>query len=313
MHPSIEAHDRIKKYVRETPCDRSDYFSERLGCEVYFKLESLQLTGSFKLRGAFNKVLSSSEEARAKGFCTASTGNHGMACCKVFKTLGIEKGVIFVPENASDAKTSVIRKSGAQIMVHGNDAAVTETYARKWAEEQNMTFISPYNDIDIVNGQGTCGVEMAQQIGEDIDAVFVSVGGGGLISGIGRYLHSVNKNIKIVACQPENSAVMMESVKAGKIVDIPSLDTLSDGTAGGIEEGAITFEFCKDFQYVTVTEEEIVESMRNFIDGEHMMLEGSAGVAIAGLEKLKDQFQGKKCVVVICGRNVSRGVLKSIL
>ena len=177
-----------------------------------------------------------------------------------------------------------------------------------------MAYLSPYNDEHVIGGQGTCGVEISRQI-SDVDAVFVAVGGGGLISGIGAYLKSVNLAVEVVSCQPVASMVMTESVKAGSLLDLSSEPTLSDGTAGGIEESAITFDICRDIvdRYVVVSEEEIAEGMRQFIDSHHQLPEGAAGVAIAGFLQVASDFAGKTVVIVICGGNISRETLKRVI
>jgi threonine dehydratase len=177
-----------------------------------------------------------------------------------------------------------------------------------------MVYLSPYNDADVIAGQGSVGVELAKQL-PNLDAVFIAVGGGGLISGIGTFLKSVNPGVEIVSCQPAASAVMTESVKAGKILDLPSDPTLSDGTAGGIEADAITFDICRDVisRYVVVSEEQIAHAMREFIDSHHMLLEGAAGVAIAGFLEVADEYKGRNVAIVICGGNISRETLKKVI
>jgi threonine dehydratase len=177
-----------------------------------------------------------------------------------------------------------------------------------------LKFISPYNDPRIVGGQGTIGVELERQL-ERIDVVFASLGGGGLVSGVAGYLKSLRPNVEIVGCSPENSQVMIQSVRAGKILDLPSQPTLSDGTAGGVEPGAITFELCRALvdDYVTVTEDEIKESLRLFVRTEHMLLEGAAAVAVAAYLKTRERFAGKSVVIVICGANIDLETLKSVL
>ena len=177
-----------------------------------------------------------------------------------------------------------------------------------------MLYLSPYNDPDVIAGQGSCGVEIARQISE-LDAVFIAVGGGGLISGVGIFLKSIHTDLDVIGCQPKASAVMAESAKAGRIVDIPSGPTLSDGTAGGIEADAITFDICQGLvdEYVLVSEDEIAEAMREFIDSHHMLLEGAAGVAIAGLKKKAAAYQGRNVVVIVCGGNISRETLKTVI
>ena len=310
---AVLAANRINSYIRETPLDYSPYFSELTGANVYLKLENLQYTGSFKLRGAFNKLLTLSEEDRARGGVAASSGNHGAAIAYAMNELGVS-GPIFVPEQTSSTKVDAIKRAGGDVRFFGTDGLDTETHAREYAAENGMVYLSPYNDPDVIAGQGTCGVEIAQQL-SDIDAVFIAVGGGGLISGVGAFLKSVNPAMSVVSCQPAASAVMTESIKAGKIIDLPSEPTLSDGTAGGIEADAITSDICRDItdEFMVVSEEQIAEAMRGLIDAHHMLPEGAAGVALAGLLASADKYRDKNVVVVICGGNVSRETLKKVI
>ena len=309
----VLAANRVAPHVRETPLDYSPWFSERTGASVYLKLENLQHTCSFKLRGAFNKLLTLTPDERRAGCVAASSGNHGAAIAWAMKKLGVT-GVIFVPEQTSSAKVDNIRRAGGEVRFFGTDGLDTETHARQFAGDNDMVYLSPYNDIDVIAGQGSCGVEIARQL-DNIDAVFIAVGGGGLIAGVAAFLKSVHPGIDVVACQPAASAVMAESVKAGRIVDIPSGPTLSDGTAGGIEAGAITFDLCRELvdDYLVVSEEEIVSAMREFIDSHHMLLEGAAGVAIAGLLGGAARYVGQNVVVVVCGGNISRETLGKII
>ncbi len=310
---AVLAANRIDAHIRETPLDYSPALSEMSGANVYLKLENLQHTGSFKLRGAFNKLLSLTPDERQAGGVAASSGNHGAAIAYAMNKLGV-KGVIFVPEQTSSTKVDAIKRAGGDVRFFGKDGLDTELHAREYAQENDMVYLSPYNDADVIAGQGTCGVEIARQLA-DIDAVFIAVGGGGLISGVGSFLKSVNPAISVVACQPLASAVMTESVKAGEILDLPSSPTLSDGTAGGIEAGAITFDICRDLvdEYKVVTEDQIAEAMCAFIDSHHMLPEGAAGVAIAGLLTDAEKYQGKNVVIIICGGNISRETLKKVI
>lgn len=310
---SALAFNRIQSHIRETPLDYSPYFSELTGANVYLKLENLQHTGSFKLRGAFNKLLSLSDDERRQGCVTASSGNHGAAVAYAMSKLGVD-GVIFVPEQTSATKLDAIRRSGGDVRLFGTDGLDTETHARGYAGEHGMIYLSPYNDAAVVAGQGTIGVELARQL-DPIDAVFIAVGGGGLISGVGSFLKSVNTRVRIVASQPAASDVMTRSVAAGEILELPSERTLSDGTAGGIEAGAITFDICREIvdDYVTVSEEQIADAMRAFMDSHHMLLEGAAGVAIAALIASPEPYRQQNVVVVICGANISRDTLKQVL
>lgn len=307
------AANRLRDYIRETPLDFSPYFSELTGASVWLKLENLQYTASFKLRGAFNKLLALTEEQRSRGCVAASSGNHGAAVAYAMKSLGVD-GIVFVPEQTSATKLDAIRRAGAEVRIHGTDGLDTEICARRYASEHGMEYLSPYNDLDVVIGQGTCGVELARQR-PGLEAVFIAVGGGGLFAGVGTFLKTVNRGVRLVACQPAASPVMTESVKAGRIIEMPSKPTLSDGTAGGIEAGAITFDMCRQLadEFVVVTEDEIIEAMRGFIDTHHMLLEGAAGVALAGLVARRQQYAGLEVAVIICGANISRKTLKSIL
>jgi len=309
----ISAEKVIRPYVRETYLEYSPFYSRMTGANVYFKLENLQHTGSFKLRGAMNKLLSLTDEEKGQGVVTASTGNHGAAFA-----YGLSKvegsGVVFVPENASRTKVEAIERLGAEVRHVGNDCSETEAYARQYAKKNKMTHMPPYNDVKAIGGQGTIAFELAKQL-DQIDAVFVALGGGGMISGIGGFLKPQIPGVQIVGCSPQNSQVMIQSVKAGKILDLPSLPTLSDGTAGGIEPGSITLDLCREFvdAYITVTEEEIKDSLREFIQTQHMLIEGSAAVAVAGFKKQADRFSGLNVIVIICGGNISLETLKTVL
>ncbi len=310
---AVLAANRIASYIRETPLDYSPYFSELSGANVYLKLENLQHTGSFKLRGAFNKLLSLSEEDREMGGVAASSGNHGAAIAYAMNELGIS-GTIFVPEQTSPTKVDAIKRAGGDVRFFGTDGLDTEMHAREYAGQHGMVYLSPYNDLDVIAGQGTCGVEIAKQL-SNVGAIFIAVGGGGLISGVGSFLKSVNPSLTVVACQPAASAVMTESVRAGRILDLPSDPTLSDGTAGGIEADAITFDICREItdEFVVVSEEQIAEAMRGFIDSHHLLIEGAAGVAIAGLLASDHKYKGKNVIVIICGGNISRETLKKVI
>ncbi len=303
---------RIYDVVRETPLDLLVGFSDEQ-CEVYGKLENLQHTGSFKLRGAVNKLMSLDAEQRHTGCVTASTGNHGAAMAYAFSKLGL-RGMVFVPEAAAKTKVEAIRRYGGDLKFHGVDGAQTERFAREFAEANGMLYVSPYNDPQIIGGQGTVGLEMHRQR-PNLDAVFVAVGGGGLMSGIAGFLKSVNPDIQIYGCQPANSAVMAHSIEAGHVIDEESLPTLSDGTAGGMDLDSITFEPCRDFvdEWILVDEQEIAAAMRKFMQSQHQLLEGSAGVALAAVDRVRDALQGKRVATVICGANISLDTLKQVL
>ncbi len=310
---AAQADQRIRPLVRETPLDESPIFNEQTGAQVYLKLENLQYTGSFKLRGAVNKLLLLSAEERARGVVAASSGNHGAAVAYAAQRLGIP-ALIFAPERASPTKLAAMQRYGAQVHAVGDDSLVSELAGRAYAQAEGLTYISPYNDPDVIAGQGTVGVELARQL-HRLDALFIAVGGGGLIGGAGAVLKAHHPGLLVIGCQPKNSCVMAASIQAGRILDLPSLPTLSDGTAGGIEADAITFDLCRQVvdEYVLVGEEEIAAAMRRVMESHHLLVEGAAGVAVAGLLKVADLVAGKRVAVVLCGANISLATLRSVI
>lgn len=312
----LRASDRIKPHIRRTPLEYSHWLSEEGNSKVYVKLESEQITGSFKVRGAFNKLLSLKESKDevflTKGVITASSGNHGAATAYAADKVGIPV-TIYVPLKTSSAKLKVVKQFGGCVEYHGHDCVETEVKARAASEDKGLHFISPYNDLVVVAGQGTIGVEIFQDLPE-VDAVFVAVGGGGLIGGIAAYLKSVKPSIKMIGCQPAQSAVMSASVKAGKILDLESGETLSDGTAGGVEENSVTFELCNYLvdEWILVTEEEIIRVVYQFMENHHKIIECAAGVAFAAYLKEKERFCRQNVVIISCGANISMEDLKKI-
>ncbi|MFC2085586.1 threonine/serine dehydratase [Bacteroidota bacterium] len=303
---------RISPFVLKTPVQAAPLLSERAHCEVSLKLEQLQPTGSFKIRGATNKLLSLTPGQLDRGVVAASTGNHGAAVARAAHLLG-GCAIVYVPENASHSKLKTIRDHGAEIRYVGQDGVEAERAARRFARQNALAYISPYNDEQVVMGQGTIGLELIEQI-PGLDLVYVSVGGGGLIAGIATCLKSRNPDITIVGCSPENSAVMHHSVQAGRILDLVSIYTLSDGTAGGIEHDTLTFDICRRLvdRWVLVPEPAIEASLRLAINDLQLRIEGSAALAMAGLHQDRDFASGKRVAAVICGGNISEDVYNTI-
>jgi len=300
----LAAEQRIRPLVRETPLERSPYLSQKGGAEVYLKLEHLQHTGSFKLRGATNKLLSLSSEQLSRGVIAASTGNHGMAVSYAASKLGA-RATIYMKEGTLPEKVELIRALGGATVFHGENPVHAESKAREVARQNGQVFISPYNDAQVVAGQGTLGVELERQLPQ-MDAVFISVGGGGLISGIASYLKAVNTRVKIVACWPENSRVMYECMKAGRVIDFPEKETLSDSTAGGVEEGAITLELCRSLidDCILVSEDGIRAAMKLILDKERWAVEGAAALPVAAYLQQAKNYAGRRVAVLLCGRNI---------
>ena len=305
-----QAATRIAQQVERTPLQRSDAFSEKLGADIYFKLENRQSTGSFKFRGATNRLLTLSDEQRAQGCVAASSGNHGAAVACAMQKLAVN-GVIFVPEQTSSAKVEKIKAHGGDVRFFGTDGLDTEQHARAFAGQNGMFYLSPYNDEEVMAGQGSCGVEIVEDL-SDVNAVFVAVGGGGLVGGIGAVLKDHDPGTRIYGCQPLASPVMARSVEAGEIIDMPSEATLSDGTAGGIEKDALTFPLNQAVvdDWVLVTEKQIATAMCLYMETEEDAIEGAAGVAVAGLLARRNEIAGEKVVVVICGGNISEEAMR---
>ncbi len=310
---ALEAEQRIREHIRETPLEPSIPLSEAGACEVSLKLENLQISSSFKFRGAINSLLALDAEERARGLVTASSGNHGMAFTHALKFVGCE-GTIYLPETAAAAKVRDLQSHGANLRFIGGDCVLAEIQARKDAGEKGQTFISPYSHPKVIGGQGTIGIELERQA-DAIDAVLVPVGGGGLIGGIAGYLKSIHPEVEIIGCQPANSAVMKESVIAGHIVEMESLPTISDGSAGGVEPGSITLDICRDCvdDWVLVSEAEIAAAIRMILEDHHLLVEGAGALSVASFLKTKERFAGKKVVLVLSGARISLETLEKAL
>ncbi len=301
------AASRIAPHVHRTPVVQWP------DTNAWLKLENEQVTGSFKARGGGNKLLCLSAADRARGVVTASSGNHGAGVAHAAAALGCPL-VVFVPTHADPAKVEKIRALGAQVTPHGDDCVETEAHARAWAAQSGMPYISPYNDAEVVAGQGTIGVELLEQL-PNLDAVFISVGGGGLISGIGTYLKARKPDVEIVACSPARSPAMHRCLEAGSIIDVPCADTLSDATAGGVEPGAITFELCRAVidRCILVEEEQIAHSMRQAHARLGIQIEGAAGVALSAWAATASDYRDKTAAIIICGGNVDPETFHQVL
>ena len=302
--------DNIKNYIEKTPLKHSERLSKETNSNIFLKLENLQKTGSFKARGALNKILNISSTEKV---VAASSGNHGAAVSYALSKKNMI-GTIYVPKNVKKSKVKNIESFGSKVIKFGDDCLDAENEAIRLCKENNLTFVSPYNDYDIISGQGTIGVEILEQ-NTNIDTVFITVGGGGLISGISSYIKSINPDIKVIGCSPINSSIMINSIKEGKIVNTESKDTLSDGSAGGVEEGSITFNMCKELidDFCLVSEEEIALQIKNTLNIDKMSIEGSAAVAIASAIKMKSHIENKNVAIIICGGNIGSDTLNKIL
>jgi threonine dehydratase len=305
---SAVAAERIRAYVRESPLWFSHSLSELTAARVFLKLENLQETGAFKLRGAANKLLSLPRDQAARGVVAASTGNHALAVATIGQKIGIPVE-IFVSEHIHPSKRSRIESLRARVRAVNGDALQAELAARREAECSGRSYVSPYNDIQVVEGQGTVAVEILRQLpelgAEKLDAVFVAVGGGGLIGGIGSHLKRVSPGTEVVACWPENSPALLECLRAGAVIEVPEKPTFSTSTAGGVEPNTITLELCQRVvdRKVLVTEDAILDAARLVRKKDDQLIEGAAAVAVAAFLKSASGYAGKTVAILLCGGN----------
>jgi threonine dehydratase len=306
---------RIRPHLPPTPLIPSPSLAQWAGHDgtCVLKCENLQVTGSFKARGALNKVLSLSDEARARGVVTASTGNHGRGVAYALSIAG-GRGTVVIPTVTPENKVAALKASGIDVCVHGAESAESEAFARRLASETGRTFISPYNDPEVIAGQGTIGEEILDQWPR-VDVAIIAVGGGGLVSGIATAMKARSPGVQIIGCWPENSHVMLASMRAGRVVETREEPTLSDGTAGGVEPDAITLELCRSLIDETdlVSEDEIADGVRAVVNHARLVVEGSAGVAVGTYRRLAAHLAGKTVAIVLCGGNISSAKLSALL
>ena len=305
------AQTRIKNFIVNTELVFSEYLSNQCDCKVYLKLENRQTTSSFKIRGACNKILTTRKPS-TNGFVAASSGNHAAAFAYLAQQMGFE-GIIFVPVTVPKAKLDALKSYPVQVVQFGYDTLEAEYEAIRYGKEKEMTYVSPYNNLSVIQGQGTVGLEIHDQL-LNVHAVFIPVGGGGLAAGVGSYFRKARPITQIIGCQPYNSKVMYESVKAGKILNLKSEPTLADGTAGGIERKAITFPICSRVidDWILLKEWEILEAIRIMISYHDMLIEGAAALTVAGLLKRHHDLEDKNVVLIITGERVTKDVLKDL-
>jgi threonine dehydratase len=297
------ARARIHKTIRRTPLEYSRWLSKELRREVFLKFECFQATGSFKLRGAMAKLSALSEAEKARGILTVSAGNHGLAVAFCADALKLDATIV-VPESASRAKVEAIGRYNVRLIERGADYDEAEGAARAMEAESGRTFVSPYNDPEVVAGQGTIALEIVEDVSQ-IDAIIAPVGGGGLIAGLAIAAKALNPHIKVYGAEPSTTPTMHEALLAGRIVTVDEEATIADGLAGNIEQGSITFPIVQELvdDIITVSEGDIEEALVKFAREEHVMIEGSAAVSLAALQS--SRFEGQRIAAVITGRNIS--------
>ena len=306
------ARQRIASIAKRTPLIHSPWLTERVGDSVYLKLESLQETGSFKIRGASNKLLNLAQDARERGVITVSSGNHGRALSYVARQLGV-RAVVCLSEAVPQGKREAIQRLGAETIVHGRTYDEAMEHASRLQEERGLVMIHPFDDPFVIAGQGTIGLELLEDLPE-IDTVVVPLSGGGLLGGIGLALKSAHAEIRVIGVSMERGPAMVESLRAGKVVDIVEEPTIADALAGGISPNTYTFNMIQKYvdDTILVSEEEIAGAMAFALEKHHLVVEGGGAVGIAALLYGKVECPGQHTAVVISGGNVDLPLLLKV-
>lgn len=304
------AKERVDKVTNRTHLFYSDYFSGISNNNVYIKPENLQKTGSFKIRGAYNKICKLSEEEKAKGIITASAGNHAQGVAFSANDLGID-ATICMPEQTPMIKVDGTLKYGAKVDLFGENFDACKDHALERAEKEGLTFIPPFDDLDVIEGQGTISLEILEDL-EYVDYVIVPVGGGGLIAGVAKCIKQISPLIKVIGVEPVSAASMKEAVKEGKVVKVKGVDTIADGTAVA-EVGKYTYEICKDYvdDWITVTDEEVLMAFINLMERHKLVAEPSGALSLAALQKVN--FYNKNVVSIISGGNIDMSFISQLI
>ena len=281
--------------------------------EIWMKLENLQVTGSFKYRGALNALTFAKERGYGKVF-TASAGNHALGMAEAARTTERET-TICLPTNVSSLKKAKLERYSVGIFQHGDEMELTEQYAARLATEKKGLYISPYNNREVIAGQGTVGLEMYELVPK-LSTLIVAVGGGGLISGIGLVAKVINPKVRIVGVVASGSPSMRTAVQSGHVVRVMQQDTIADGIAGNIDPETITFPLVQEVvdEWVTIEERDIRQAVFDFLEYEGMLIEGAAAAAVAAISSKYVEFKPRERVgVVVCGGNIARNTWREIV
>jgi len=308
-----DARRLIRNEVNKTPLVRSQYLSDLCGSDAYLKLENLQVTNAFKIRGALNRMMNLTPEEKARGVIAASSGNHAQAVAIGAEKLNLTATVV-VPETTPRIKVEKIRKHNVELIIHGEMYDYAEQYARNLAKEKGATFVSSYNDPLVVAGQGTVGLEILEDL-PTADSIIVPVSGGSVLSGVAIAAKSIKPNIKILGVQPETVAAMYHCLKAGKIINMEMRHTIADGLDGNIEQGCITFELIQRYvdEILLFNEDTIRKMIRVLWEKEGQVVEASGAISIAPIVEAPKRFTGKRTVAVITGGNIDDALFQDIL
>ncbi|MFA9397422.1 MAG: threonine ammonia-lyase [Clostridiaceae bacterium] len=305
-----EAEENLKGIIKETKLIESTVFSDEYNNEVYIKPENLQVTGAFKIRGAYNKISKLSEEEKRKGVIASSAGNHSQGVAYAAKLLGVSATIV-MPKNTPLIKVESTRGYGAKVVLHGGcyDEAYAE--AKRLQEENGYLFIHPFDDLEVIEGQGTIGYEILKEI-EDMDYILVPVGGGGLISGIALAAKALNKNVKVIGVEPVGAMAMKKSMDKGGVVILNHVNTIAEGVAVK-KPGNLPYQIIKSYvdDIVTVTDFDIMEASLLLIEKHKLVAESAGALSLAGLKKL--DVSNKKIACVLSGGNIDVLTMSSLI
>ncbi len=300
-----DAHQRIAPHVLHTPVVPAFDLSEKSGGDIWLKLETLQATGAFKLRGAINAALCLDDDARAAGIVAVSSGNHGRGLAYAGRKLGF-RAIICVSSLVPAVKVEAMRKLGAEVRIIGDNQDAAEEEANRLVREEGMTFVSPFDDPIVMAGQGTIGIELLEDL-PDLDVAIVPLSGGGLIAGIACALKALKPSVQVIGVTMERGAAMHESLKAGHPVPVDEYPSWADALGGSIGlDNKYSFTLCRALldDTVLVSEDEIVAAMRHMYRAQQLVIEGGAAVGVAAVLSGKYDCSGKKAAIVVSGRNV---------
>lgn len=308
----VEAARNLKGVVKETDFCYSETLSDLTKGDVYLKLENLQQSGSFKIRGAYNKIIHLSDEEKKCGVVASSAGNHAQGVAISASKLGI-KSTIVMPKSAPFAKIYATRKYGGEVVLHGEVYDEAYEKAIEIQEVTGATFVHPFNDPYVIAGQGTIGLEIMQEQ-PDLDVVLVPIGGGGIASGIALAVKMINPNIKVIGVQTKNAPSMYESLKCGHVEATPVNKTIADGIAVG-EPGDLTFSIIKDYvdEIITVSETEISQAFLLLLENCNLVCEGAGAVSVAAIMSRKLDLKNKKVGAILSGGNIDINLIESII
>ncbi len=305
-----EASEVVKKVTNETKLIRSNYLSEQTGAKVYLKPENMQHTGAYKLRGAYYKISTLTEEERARGLVAASAGNHAQGVAYAASAFGC-KATVVMPEGTPLIKVNRTKNYGAEVILYGEGYDEACKYAVKLAEERGCTFIHPFNDLDVVTGQGTIAMEIIQEL-PTVDYILVPVGGGGLLTGVATLAKMLNPKIKVVGVEPVEAASMSAALAAGEVVELESANTIADGTAvRAVGDKLLPYVQQNVDGVLLVDDDELIGVFLDLVENHKMVVENSGMLTVAALKQM--DLKGKKVVCILSGGNMDVITMSSVV